>query len=1529
MPPRLRNTATAEAAPKEHRYDIPGLRFNEPLSWRAGKAIPVGDLLTRLQKLATELRNYDLDQVDSRAFTTLSQDLANANLLAHKDKGVRAWTISCIVDVLKICAPDAPFIEGQLKDIFTVVINSILPALADPTNAYNAQHVYILSSLAESQSILLVTDIPNHENLIISLFTTAFDIVSASGTSPSGVEISKSVEYHLKNLLAAVVDEVSLPQEVTDIIISQFMRVDARNFQDHGTKGRKRDGQDSKQGTLLLKGYPPAYNMAKSLCTTCPEKMTAHITQYFGTVIVDATAAVSLNGASKGHSRRRSESVDDDEDKERVADLRKAHRLLRELWRACPDVLLNVIPQIEAEFNADSVSLRELATETIGDMTAGIGIAGFPPSTPLDPAAYPLPSINQQDESVAQLTNPVLTPASPKPFMAVHATAYQSFLGRRNDKSHLVREAWAKAAARIMRTSAGGIGMNPEELDSLLAGFAQMLRDAEEHVRLAATKAMDIFTYDSLINVLGADSGLAKRDTVFSSLADRVTDKKHHVREAAMELLARIWGVASRDIENGNDVVKGVIGDIPNRLFGAFFTNEPHVIAVLDRVLYESLLPLSFPPSKAQVSRTDSQKQRAKDKEGGSQEEPVFDPDAIRARRILTLVQSLDTKRRQVFFGMQHRQAQLSKGMKVFLDTCEEYNGGVVGDDSSEATLKARLSRMIETISKTFPDPGALSDGLWKFAKQHDRRCYQLIRFATGPENEYRTVIKAIKELNKRIREGAAHVHSLIDTIQPILYRCALLAYNRSHIPTIMQISRTDEDRLGEVAHEVLNQISARNPEVLKYHIQTLCKELEEETPTAKKAEKDGAAATLKACAGYARKYPSDLPKERKFMTVLTQFALFSRSPRAAKHAVSIIMMVADKKEMYARDLLSKALQDSQAENPYFLAHLATTAQLCLLAPAAANVEADAIHTLAVSEILLKNRRPSQDDDPNAWDDRDDEETMSKELALKILVNRARAQIESVVSDELASPMQVAFRYLTALVRNAGEITDSGDTPPGQKNRLRLSAVHLILKLCNHNRKCEEHLDAREFNMIALIMIHPPNPVRAGFVNSLKKYLGQNLAHRWFTAFFLLAFEPDMELRASTVTWLRARAQLFKRQHLSVKNEERKQQPILEPIFARLISLLAHHPDYPTQESDDPDGELLDFAKYIVFYLWSVSNDENLSLIFHFAQRVKDVKDGITGTEEASERLYVLSDLAQAVIRNYADIMPGHSKGASNLQTYPGKVSLPKALFKPLSNHEAAQEIAEKNYLPEDVAISLEKMIRTYVKELKTGTQPPKRAPAASKKRKSDRAGLEVDKDDGEEKPAKKPKKSTLAIRKTPKLKRKSSEPPSSVILPSRRSGRSSRVATYAESDTGDEDMELEEADEPTSSPISRRQSKVKKPEPKVVHDEQSDGADQVHEEAIEDENTALDLEVEEEGAEDEIGVHADDDAAVDGNDTIMTEGEERSLPLKETQTPATRERRGKGGGGKKTTPAKKSGPTPKRVDKPARTTRQTRRAKA
>jgi sister-chromatid-cohesion protein PDS5 len=102
--------------PEESSGGLRLLKFNEPLSWRVGRsAIPIGDLLQRLQTLAQELRKLEQEEVDKDSLQKVSQELASAQLLAHKDKGVKAWTACCIVDVLRLCAPDAPFTGNQLK----------------------------------------------------------------------------------------------------------------------------------------------------------------------------------------------------------------------------------------------------------------------------------------------------------------------------------------------------------------------------------------------------------------------------------------------------------------------------------------------------------------------------------------------------------------------------------------------------------------------------------------------------------------------------------------------------------------------------------------------------------------------------------------------------------------------------------------------------------------------------------------------------------------------------------------------------------------------------------------------------------------------------------------------------------------------------------------------------------------------------------------------------------------------------------------------------------------------------------------------------------------------------------------------------------------------------------------------------------------------------------------------------------------------------------------------------------------------
>ena len=95
--------------------NMPGLQFKEDLSWRAGKSIAIADLLRRLQALHKEMRDMDQEENERDSFTKVAKDLASPNLLGHKDKGVKAWTACCLVDILRLCAPDAPYTGQQLK----------------------------------------------------------------------------------------------------------------------------------------------------------------------------------------------------------------------------------------------------------------------------------------------------------------------------------------------------------------------------------------------------------------------------------------------------------------------------------------------------------------------------------------------------------------------------------------------------------------------------------------------------------------------------------------------------------------------------------------------------------------------------------------------------------------------------------------------------------------------------------------------------------------------------------------------------------------------------------------------------------------------------------------------------------------------------------------------------------------------------------------------------------------------------------------------------------------------------------------------------------------------------------------------------------------------------------------------------------------------------------------------------------------------------------------------------------------------
>ncbi|KAF4581852.1 Armadillo-type fold protein [Ophiocordyceps camponoti-floridani] len=1318
------------------------LRFDEELSWRPAKPIPSATLVARLEKLSKELADFDQGEVELDSLRAVAGHLAHRNLLQHKDRGVKAYTACCLVDMLRLFVPDAPFTDDQLKMMFSLFVKDILPALHDSTNPYYSQHKYVLVSLTDVKSILLISDIHGADDLMLRLFNSAFDGVSASAKASTGEQVAQDVEILLGEMLMELIDESpgSIPATVIDAIISQFLRAAPPGS---GSGGRHKDVSD-KQSTLLRKTEPPAYVMAKSICNSCADKMSRYVSQYFSDVILNASGF-----ATKANNYRQGDDSDEEDANAGPSDadlksLRQAHLLIRELWRAAPEILQNVVPQLDAELSADNVHLRLIATETFGDMISGIGAAGPPPMPTLDPTAYPqLRLMDETPPPEPTEVNVLKKPCSPQSFAQTHAATYRNFIGRKNDKAGAIRAAWVTAVGYIVSTSAGGIGLSREEESELVRGLGEKLNDSEEKVRLAAVKAIELFGFRDVVSKLGVVGGVEKEGSILASLADRCRDRKPAVRVDAMVLLGKLWAVGAGEMADGQDAVTACLWGVPSRIINAFYANDPDLNILLDRVMFECLVPLKYPSIK---------------KSAKSQTKGAADQDRIRAERILLMLKSLDAAAQKAFFAMQARQPQFAQGVAIFIQQCEAYNGGVV--DGNEDKVKASLAKTLQWLGTSFPDPLKVRSDLQKFAKLNDRRSYQLVKYAIESESDFKTVRRAIHELITKIQAGSAS--GCLDTLIPLLYRSSCLMFNRSNLATIMDYSKSDKDGFAAVAHQVLNDISQRNPDIFKAHVGELHRDITEQAPTDKRTNDPAVADILKAYSSYSKRYPRDIDCSKAFVQTLVNYALYGSPPKSGKYAVNILLAKDDdRSKVTATNLLRSAVKDLNYGTPHFLTRLATVSQLERLAPSVAADEDEVIDDLTINKMLRQVRTAAEPDSDPTWvhDVDMDQELQAKCLSLRILVNRAMAAAEEPDSEERVKPV---FKLLRTLVVAEGEFCKTQDTPAHHKKRLRLLAGLLTLKLCTV-KAYDEQLEPLSFNKLAELVQDSELQVRRRFMEKLQNYLTRGkLRARFHTILFLVAFEPVTELKSRVETWIRSRARYY---------EEKKQQ-IMEAIMGRLIPLLAHHPDY-TSHVDD----LADFANYFLFYLGSVATEGNISLIYKYAERVKQTRDALS--PDGSDNLYVLSDLAQTIIRKYQE------RRNWSFQAWPGKVGLPTGLYVGLPSSEMAQQIAKKQYIPDELDERLDDLMRAMDRKKKRKSMNDASEPPAKRTK-----GLvkTTTRDRTEAKSKSGPKKASKP-KTTPRAKKASS--PAVPASERRRSSRVHKVSDYKERDDADDEEEM------------------------------------------------------------------------------------------------------------------------------------------
>jgi sister-chromatid-cohesion protein PDS5 len=190
------------------------LKFREKLVTKPPLTTDV--LLKRIKALHTELADMDQELVEVSSLDGVRKELISHTILLHKDKGVKAFAACCTADLLRLYAPDAPFTQDELTDIFQFFIRQLVGNLKSTDTPYYNQYFHLLESLSTVKSVVLVCDLPKSDDLVEQFFKDFFKLVR--------FDLSKKIELFMADILVAIVDECqSIPSGVLTTLLAQFM----------------------------------------------------------------------------------------------------------------------------------------------------------------------------------------------------------------------------------------------------------------------------------------------------------------------------------------------------------------------------------------------------------------------------------------------------------------------------------------------------------------------------------------------------------------------------------------------------------------------------------------------------------------------------------------------------------------------------------------------------------------------------------------------------------------------------------------------------------------------------------------------------------------------------------------------------------------------------------------------------------------------------------------------------------------------------------------------------------------------------------------------------------------------------------------------------------------------------------------------------------------------------------------------------------------------------------------------------------
>ncbi|XP_052110024.1 sister chromatid cohesion protein PDS5 homolog C isoform X2 [Arachis duranensis] len=142
--------------------------------------VPVDELLELLDNL--DLILSTVNQLPSEpmqeALVPSMKALISDELLRHTDEDVKISVTSCIAEITRITAPDSPYDDEQMKEIFNLMV-AAFDKLSDISGHYYEKVLSILDNVAKIRLCLVMLDL-ECDNLIIEMFQHFLRIVRSN-----------------------------------------------------------------------------------------------------------------------------------------------------------------------------------------------------------------------------------------------------------------------------------------------------------------------------------------------------------------------------------------------------------------------------------------------------------------------------------------------------------------------------------------------------------------------------------------------------------------------------------------------------------------------------------------------------------------------------------------------------------------------------------------------------------------------------------------------------------------------------------------------------------------------------------------------------------------------------------------------------------------------------------------------------------------------------------------------------------------------------------------------------------------------------------------------------------------------------------------------------------------------------------------------------------------------------------------------------------------------------------------------------